>query len=224
MGIVSFIKMNEVLTRFITLVILVVMFGTIFLFLPTRVFSILLGLILVEILLLEWPKLAKNNCWLWLITPIYLILPVALLIYLNEQGNFKLLALFLTVVSAFDIGAYILGKSIGRYKLCPTVSPKKTWEGFLGGFLSVAITAVLAKLAVGGEIDILPILLFSLIVSVCTTSGDLFESYLKRRAGLKDSGDLLPGHGGFLDRVDAALFLAFFFFFFKDWILANFLS
>ena len=216
--------MNEVLTRFITLVILVVMFGTIFLFLPTRIFSILLGLILVEILLLEWPKLAKNNFWLWLITPIYLILPVSLIICLNEQGNFKLLALFLTVVSAFDIGAYILGKAIGGYKLCPAVSPKKTWEGFFGGFLSVVITAALARFAVGGEFSILPILLFSSIVSVCTTSGDLFESYLKRKAGLKDSGDLLPGHGGFLDRIDAALFLAFFFFFFKDWILVNFLS
>jgi phosphatidate cytidylyltransferase len=220
----SFIKMRVFLVRTITGVILTLVIGTIFLFLPTRFFSILLLLILVQILLLEWPALVKGRSWLWLIAPIYLILPIFLIILLNEQGYFKLVALMLTVVPAFDIGAYILGNLIGTHKLCPKVSPNKTWEGVLGGYLSVLVTMFLARFFVGGNFVLLPTLFFALLISTFATCGDLFESWLKRRADVKDSGRILPGHGGLLDRIDGFLFVSFLFYFFSTWIVTNFLN
>jgi phosphatidate cytidylyltransferase len=107
-------------------------------------------------------------------------------------------------VWAADIGAYFAGRRFGRRKLAPAVSPGKSWEGALGGlacalFVSLAFAHALA--VPWGA----PLLLFTVLVAVLSIFGDLFESVLKRTAGVKDSGGLLPGHGGVLDRLDALL-------------------
>jgi phosphatidate cytidylyltransferase len=139
--------------------------------------------------------------------------------FIAMVGLFRHSALYLFSVLAIvwiaDIGAYFSGKAFGRRKLAPSISPGKSWEGAIGGWISVLLIAALATLhpaladtfpsllksgmGWGGFIAVMTILVAASVV------GDLFESQLKRRAGMKDSSGLLPGHGGVLDRIDALI-------------------
>lgn len=117
----------------------------------------------------------------------------------------------LPAVWAADAGAYFIGHAIGRHQLSPRVSPKKTWEGYLGGI--VVGTAITALLAAAWHLRVPAITpekgaLIGLVVSVLAPIGDLGESMLKRQFGVKDSSNLLPGHGGFMDRLDSTLWAA----------------
>jgi phosphatidate cytidylyltransferase len=105
------------------------------------------------------------------------------------------------LVIAADIGAFFVGRSFGRRKLAPQVSPGKTWEGAVGGLLTVALVAWAAALHF--ELPVLKSVAFGCAVGIFSVVGDLTESMFKRSAGLKDSGSLLPGHGGILDRIDS---------------------
>lgn len=116
-----------------------------------------------------------------------------------------LLALLVTWLS--DTAAYLVGRSVGRNKLIPRVSPNKTIEGAIGGLVAAGITAVLCTLLFGLDIHPLTAILLGIVLGAAGMIGDLSESMLKRRAGVKDSGDLIPGHGGMLDRVDALIFV-----------------
>jgi phosphatidate cytidylyltransferase len=119
------------------------------------------------------------------------------------------------VVWLADIGAYFAGKAFGRHKLAPAISPGKTWEGAIGGWLAVVIVAAAATVLHAFEPTLYSALLERLgavrtvgaltLLVVFSVVGDLFESMLKRQAGVKDSSGLLPGHGGVLDRIDALL-------------------
>ncbi len=106
------------------------------------------------------------------------------------------------VVAGTDVGAYLVGKTMGSTKFCET-SPNKTLEGVAGGIITAAI---LGMLLAPEEIGFITALLISLVVAAASVFGDLFESYLKREADVKDSGNILPGHGGILDRTDGYLF------------------
>ena len=118
--------------------------------------------------------------------------------------DYGMAALFwlLVIVALTDIGAWFVGKSVGRRPFSPT-SPKKTLEGVVGGVLVATFAGFFAGSTL---VDWPQALAISLAVSVASVFGDLYESYLKRQAGVKDSGDILPGHGGILDRVDGYLF------------------
>ena len=105
------------------------------------------------------------------------------------------------LVVAADIGAYFAGRQFGRNKLAPRVSPGKTWEGVLGGVAGAAIVAAVGVTLF--EVPIGPFIGLSLVTVLASVVGDLTESLFKRHAGVKDSGSLLPGHGGVLDRVDS---------------------
>ena len=119
----------------------------------------------------------------------------------QEYGVVSLLWL-LVVIAMADVGAYFVGKSIGKTPFSPT-SPKKTMEGVVGGI----VLATVAGLFVGVTIvDVEKAMIISLLTAVSAVFGDLIESYLKRKAGVKDSGDIFPGHGGMLDRIDGYLF------------------
>jgi phosphatidate cytidylyltransferase len=122
------------------------------------------------------------------------------LVKLHEHGPSVLLFLLLLVVAA-DVGAYFSGRQFGRNKLAPRVSPGKTWEGVLGGLCGAAIVAVVG--VSWFEVPAAPFVALSLVAVLASIIGDLTESLFKRHAGIKDSGSLLPGHGGVLDRVDS---------------------
>jgi phosphatidate cytidylyltransferase len=113
-------------------------------------------------------------------------------------------SIFLVVVVwGTDIGAYLAGRVFGGAKLAPRISPGKTWSGSAGGLLTGGLAG--AALAAGGHGIVLPALLAALLLSVCAQAGDLLESAIKRKLGVKDSGRTIPGHGGLFDRLDGFL-------------------
>lgn len=124
-----------------------------------------------------------------------------------ENGIYYLL-LILNFSSVCDMGAYFVGVSMGKTKLCPEISPKKTVEGALGGIVASAIVGLVITLCFGHFGKILPVILLTVPFCVAGMAGDLFASVIKRKVGIKDYGDLIPGHGGVLDRVDSILFIA----------------
>ncbi len=115
-----------------------------------------------------------------------------------------------------DSGAYLVGRSFGRRQLIPVVSPKKTVEGLAGGLVAAALTGALGVALFGLDVSWIYGLLLGIAIGVIGVVGDLAESILKRQAGVKDSGTLIPGHGGMLDRIDALLFT-----FTAGWYLAT---
>lgn len=139
---------------------------------------------------------------------LYIVVPCVALISLRAdgQGEYWILWLFL-VVWATDIGAYAFGRTFGGPKLAPSVSPNKTWSGAIGGLIS-AVLFSLPMVAVIDGLDILPDIALAAGLSAVSQAGDLFESGLKRRFGVKDSGSLIPGHGGLFDRLDGLLVAA----------------
>lgn len=138
---------------------------------------------------------------------IYIALPVAMMNIVYHISAHLLLLLFI-LVWINDTFAYLVGCNLGRHRLWERISPKKSWEGFWGGVIATALTAALCGLFWSryfGGYSILLMTVIGLIVSLSGTLGDLVESLLKRTVGVKDSGQLIPGHGGILDRIDSIL-------------------
>jgi len=124
----------------------------------------------------------------------------------GQDNGHRWLLTALAIVWAADSGAYFAGRHFGRHKLAPRISPNKTIEGLLGGMLAGLAVAAALGLFAGASVAQLPALLGVAAVTVlASVLGDLFESLLKRQAGAKDSGNVIPGHGGVLDRVDGVL-------------------
>jgi phosphatidate cytidylyltransferase len=154
-------------------------------------------------------------CWLWLkivirnrsllgILGVVALVPTWLA-FAQLQRDPLLLLLLLIVVWIADTAAYLFGRLFGRHKLAPAISPGKTWEGVAGALATVAVYALALHLARTMEHDGAFLVVAFLSMTVFSIFGDLFESWLKRSAGVKDSGAILPGHGGMLDRIDGVM-------------------
>ena len=140
------------------------------------------------------------------IGPFYTGLPGMALVWLRSDPVYGVAAVLFVLVLVWmaDIGAYAVGRSVGGPKLLPRISPNKTWSGALGGLLGSALVAVGMARYLGGS-DMMLLIGVALILAVASQIGDLYESSIKRRFGIKDSSDLIPGHGGILDRVDGLI-------------------
>ncbi len=151
----------------------------------------------------------RDKLWPVLVAYPYLLLPLISLIWLRADTALGLAVVFwlLATVWAIDICAYFSGRFIGGPKLAPRISPKKTWAGLAGGILGAMIVAIATSLWVGEGAPIM-LALIAAVLAVLEQVGDFAESALKRRAGVKDSGTLIPGHGGILDRVDGLIAVA----------------
>jgi phosphatidate cytidylyltransferase len=127
---------------------------------------------------------------------------------IEEREAFGLTLLVFVLIWATDTFAYYVGRAVGRRPLAPKVSPKKTWEGAAGGVVGALVAAAVLKVALLDSLPWVHVLGLALVCSVAGQLGDLAESRLKRSVGVKDSGTLLPGHGGLLDRFDALIVVA----------------
>lgn len=135
----------------------------------------------------------------------YITLPAAALVWLRSDpvAGFETILWLLCMVWATDIGAYAAGRTIGGPKLAPRFSPKKTWAGLVGGVISAAVVG--AAFASWLGLSLIGFASLSGVLAVVAQAGDIFESAVKRRFDVKDSSNLIPGHGGVLDRVDGVL-------------------
>ncbi len=143
---------------------------------------------------------------------LYIALPLILSRYvvLDGEGNFsgRLMLAFLIVIWASDVGAYCVGMLLGKYtgKLAPAISPNKSWAGYWGGLLFAVLAGAILVWTGFLQFPMVHVLVMALLMHVAGVFGDLFESQWKRVCGVKDSGSIMPGHGGMLDRFDSALF------------------
>lgn len=157
----------------------------------------------------------------WLQMAGLIVVPAAWLAFVKLHAlhyGWLLYALILSATS--DSMAYFVGKTLGRRKLAPELSPGKTMEGFAGGMTAVMVLSLFTAWLIGFSIgDTIAFVLLSLVTGLFSVEGDLFESLIKREAGVKDSGSLLPGHGGVLDRFDSHLSAAPLFFIGLSWVL-----
>jgi phosphatidate cytidylyltransferase len=150
----------------------------------------------------EWTRLVRGWGRAWYMSGfVYALIPALSLLWIRERDShgLELLVWAFLVTWSTDIGAYFVGRRFGRRKLAPSISPGKTVEGLCGGIAAATLVGGAWVLATGlGR----PLLALAPVLAIAAQAGDLFESRLKRRAGVKDSGQSLPGHGGVLDRVD----------------------
>ena len=148
----------------------------------------------------EWTRLTSGWGLLWYLGGfVYAALPALALLWIRECAGLNLLIWTFIVTWSTDIGAYFAGRSFGKHKLAPTISPNKTVEGLIGGIAAATLFGgawVLANHPAKALLALAP------LFAIAAQAGDLFESGMKRRAGVKDSGNWLPGHGGALDRLD----------------------
>lgn len=211
----TFTHLGEFPKRVITGFFLVMIFGGAYFFIPA-LFSVLLVVVAGIMLLHEWPALVTLTCWQHcLLTLIYPLTPLLGLIALNHcyhECNWLVPLYPFFVAWVADTCGYLVGKCCGTHKMCPTISPGKTWEGFAGSFVGVVILHffIIDKLFFYPHYPSLALQLATItIVSLVLTSvaflGGLLLSWLKRRNNVKDAGCLLPGHGGMLDRFDGVL-------------------
>ena len=135
------------------------------------------------------------------IVGVLILVPVYLALVVLYQADPPILLFALLVVWVADSGAFFAGKTMGRVKLAPSISPGKTWEGVIGGLIAVGLLTLVGSIWV--EMDLSVFVPFCLAVACLSVIGDLTISMFKRNAGVKDSGTLFPGHGGVLDRIDS---------------------
>jgi len=192
--------MNELLVRTVTGIVMIAVAllaaiegGNLFAFLVAAI---------ATLMFYEWTRIVRGWGATWYISGfIYALMPALALLWIRERDEHGLYLLVWTFIVTWstDIGAYFAGRSFGKRKLAPTISPNKTVEGLFGGIAAATLLGGAWTLAMGLGPALLAL---APVLAIAAQAGDLFESGMKRRAGIKDSGAWLPGHGGALDRLD----------------------
>ena len=190
-------------------------------YLISGVSGVVLALCLTALFVLILSVLAlvdKAGLKKWSLSIFGLVYPSLLILFTllacDLKNSFTALLLIFVISPCCDTTAYLVGSAIGGKKLCPKLSPKKTWSGAIGGLFGAIIGSIVVYFAIRPVINFFsPVLFFvlvGLVAGVLTEVGDLFESFIKRKAGIKDSGNIMPGHGGILDRIDGMMFAGVF--------------
>lgn len=198
--------MSELLVRSLAAVVMAAV-ALIAAFLGGYVFAVLVA-IAAGAMFVEWRRLTEGWGAGWMVGGfVYALLPALALLWLRDRAPQGLELVFWVFIVTWttDIGAFFAGRAIGGPKLAPAISPNKTWAGLVGGMVSAGVAGWAWV-----EYVMLPTSLIWLapVFAAAAQGGDLFESWLKRRAGAKDSGNMLPGHGGILDRLDGLVVVA----------------
>lgn len=198
--------MSELLVRSLAAAVMAVV-ALIAAFLGGYVFAVLVA-IAAGAMFVEWRRLTEGWGAGWMVAGfVYALLPALALLWLRDRAPQGLELVFWVFIVTWttDIGAFFAGRAIGGPKLAPSISPKKTWAGLIGGMVSAGLAGWAWV-----EYVMLPTSLIWLAPAFAAAAqgGDFFESWLKRRAGAKDSGTMLPGHGGVLDRLDGLVVVA----------------
>ena len=192
--------MNELATRTLTGAILVCI-ALLAAYVGDDIFAVLVAAVATA-MFYEWTRMVRGWAFGWYVGGfLYALLPALALLWIRERDahGLALLIWAFIVTWSTDIGAYFAGRNFGRRKLAPSFSPNKTVEGLYGGMAAATLLGGAWALASGlGK----PLLAFPPLFAIAAQTGDLFESWMKRRAKVKDSGTWLPGHGGVLDRLD----------------------
>lgn len=207
--------------RIITACILCLLFYSIFFLCPLIISSSFICLLMMA-MLWELKNILQLTSSFFCVAIFYPIIPCLMLINLNQDLQQRHLVIYLFVlVALFDTGSYVSGKGAHRWwtthKIIPKISPGKSWEGFFGGILCTQIVLCMLYTAQGQYISWQAIICM-IPICIIAFAGDMFESYLKRSANIKDSGNLLPGHGGLLDRFDGILAVTYFFYIYQDYL------
>jgi phosphatidate cytidylyltransferase len=190
--------MNELAIRTLTGAILVLI-ALLAAYVGDDLFALLVAMVATA-MFYEWTRIVRGWGFGWYVSGFfYALLPALALLWVREHGGFDLLLWAFIVTWSTDIGAFFAGRRFGKRKLAASISPNKTMEGLYGGMAAATLCGGAWALGAGlGK----PLLAFPPLLAIAAQMGDLFESWMKRRAGIKDSGNWLPGHGGFLDRLD----------------------
>jgi len=178
-----------------------------------RAQQLLLVAVAVWAVIFLWIQGYPSSAILWSTQPVLGLLGlvllgftwVAIVTIMNHESGQWLLLLAIVIIALADVGGFFAGKYFGKHKLAPIVSPGKTWEGFFGGLVLQAVLVGSLVWFLSDEMSLLSLSLLVFPVGLYSVLGDLFESMIKRHSGVKDSGRLLPGHGGVLDRIDGVM-------------------
>lgn len=205
------VKVQRFSPYLLSVMVIVVGFGMTYYHLPVQLMLLLLPIV-AGVFIYELYRDQERPFWniaIAMFIPLYVAIPfffLQLFSFCNGDYDPYLVLTFVGMVWASDTGAYLSGVTMGKHKLFPRISPKKSWEGFIGG---VVLTLLLGwGISYFSSLTLFQLIGMALIVSILGTLGDLIESMLKRSVGVKDSGSLMPGHGGILDRFDAYVLAA----------------
>ena len=195
---------NKLLIRTIFSIIIFTLFFVFYLFYPKYIILLVIFIYLIIIY-----EVFKNFHYYNFLVYFYLIISFLILTYfLLYLYNQNIFLIFVLTVLLFDTFSYLFGKIFGKIKFIPSISPNKTLEGFIGGFIST-LFFILSYNYLIKKYFILELVIFSSLIILLAFLGDLLQSYIKRKSKIKDSSNFLPGHGGFFDRMDGYLLSVF---------------
>ena len=195
---------NQLFLRIIFSIIFLILFFTFYFFYPKY-----LVLLVLFIYLLIFYEVFKNFIFYNLLIYLYLIFSLSVIcLYLIYLYNESVFLLFIIIVLLFDTFSYLFGKLFGSHKILPFISPNKTLEGLIGGIITTTLFIFLYNYYFN-EFLFLSLIFFNFLVIIFSFLGDVLQSFIKRKSNIKDSSNLLPGHGGFFDRMDSYILSVF---------------